>query len=136
MIRKYPATNSNQCFEGFTAVKRCGHQTKRLCQTPSVNDNPKLVLNHRLHYLYPYPQQPNEMTKSIFCLFFFTFFLSSCTPSTTTEPTYDVVIYGGTSGGIAAALQCSRMGKSVVLIEPSQRIGGLTTGGLGQTDIG
>ena len=28
------------------------------------------------------------------------------------------------------------MGKSVILIEPSNRLGGLTTGGLGQTDIG
>jgi len=50
--------------------------------------------------------------------------------------TYDIVIYGGTSAGIAAAIQASRMGKSVVVIEPSSRIGGLTTGGLGQTDIG
>src|SRR5690606_2130557 len=49
---------------------------------------------------------------------------------------YDIVIYGGTSAGISAAIQSSRMGKSVVLIEPTQRIGGLTTGGLGQTDIG
>jgi hypothetical protein len=49
---------------------------------------------------------------------------------------YDIVIYGGTSAGVAAAIQSSRMGKSVVLIEPSSRIGGLTTGGLGQTDIG
>ncbi len=49
---------------------------------------------------------------------------------------YDLVIYGGTSAGIAAAIQAKRMGKSVVLIEPSSRIGGLTTGGLGQTDIG
>jgi hypothetical protein len=49
---------------------------------------------------------------------------------------YDIVIYGGTSAGVAAALQSSRMGKSVVLIEPTDRIGGLTTGGLGQTDIG
>ncbi len=49
---------------------------------------------------------------------------------------HDVVIYGGTSAGVAAAIQTSRMGKSVVLIEPTQRIGGLTTGGLGQTDIG
>ncbi|TWU55361.1 FAD-dependent oxidoreductase [Rubripirellula reticaptiva] len=49
---------------------------------------------------------------------------------------YDVVIYGGTSAGIAAAVQVKRMGGSVVVIEPSRRIGGLTTGGLGQTDIG
>ncbi len=49
---------------------------------------------------------------------------------------YDIVIYGGTSAGISAALQSSRMGLSVILIEPGNRIGGLTTGGLGQTDIG
>jgi len=49
---------------------------------------------------------------------------------------YEVVIYGGTSSGVAAAIQSSRMGKSTVLIEPTNRIGGLTTGGLGQTDIG
>lgn len=49
---------------------------------------------------------------------------------------YDVVIYGGTSAGITSAIQTSRMGKSVVIIEPTQRLGGLTTGGLGQTDIG
>lgn len=49
---------------------------------------------------------------------------------------YDMVVYGGTSAGISAAIQGSRMGKKVVLIEPGSRIGGLTTGGLGQTDIG
>lgn len=49
---------------------------------------------------------------------------------------YDVVVYGGTSGGIAAAIQSARMGKSVVIIEPTKFVGGLTTGGLGATDIG
>ena len=49
---------------------------------------------------------------------------------------YDVVVYGGTSAGISAAIQTSRMGKSVLLIEPTRRLGGLTTGGLGATDIG
>jgi len=49
---------------------------------------------------------------------------------------FDIVIYGGTSSGIAGAIQSSRMGKSVLLIEPTNRIGGLSTGGLGQTDIG
>ena len=48
----------------------------------------------------------------------------------------DVVIYGATSGGIAAAIQSSRMGKSVILLEPGTHIGGLTTGGLSWTDIG
>jgi hypothetical protein len=49
---------------------------------------------------------------------------------------FDVVVYGGTSAGVAAALQTARMGKRVVLIEPSQHVGGLTSGGLGRTDIG
>ena len=51
-------------------------------------------------------------------------------------PVYDVVVYGGTSGGIAAAVQAKRMGKSVVLVSPDKHLGGLTTGGLGATDIG
>ena len=49
---------------------------------------------------------------------------------------YDVVIYGGTSAGITSAIQTSRLGKSVLIIEPTHRLGGLTTGGLGATDIG
>lgn len=49
---------------------------------------------------------------------------------------YDVVIYGGTSAGITSAIQTSRLGKSALIIEPTSRLGGLTTGGLGATDIG
>jgi hypothetical protein len=52
------------------------------------------------------------------------------------EPVYDIVIYGGTSGGIAAAVQASRMGKTAIIIEPGQHLGGLSSGGLGATDIG
>jgi hypothetical protein len=48
----------------------------------------------------------------------------------------DICVFGGTSGGIAAAIQAARMGKSVVLLEPGKYLGGLTTGGLGATDIG
>ncbi|MDB6068835.1 MAG: hypothetical protein JWL81_6 [Verrucomicrobiales bacterium] len=48
----------------------------------------------------------------------------------------DVVVYGGTSGGITAAIQAKRMGCSVILISPGTHLGGLTTGGLGATDIG
>lgn len=49
---------------------------------------------------------------------------------------HDVVIYGGTASGVAAAIQASRMGKSAIVIEPSQHLGGLTSGGLGFTDSG
>lgn len=52
------------------------------------------------------------------------------------EKQYDIVIYGGTAAGIMAAVQAKKMGKNAVVIEPSQRIGGLTTGGLGDTDFG
>src|SRR5688572_22928538 len=49
---------------------------------------------------------------------------------------FDLVVYGGTSGGVAAAVQARRMKRTAVLIEPTRRLGGLSTGGLGQTDIG
>src|SRR5688572_26906787 len=48
----------------------------------------------------------------------------------------DICVYGGTSGGIAAGIQAARMGKRAVLLEFDGHIGGLTTGGLGATDIG
>ena len=48
----------------------------------------------------------------------------------------DVCIYGGTAGGIAAAVQVARMGKTVVIAEFGRHLGGLTSGGLGATDIG
>ena len=50
--------------------------------------------------------------------------------------TYDIVVYGGTSAGVVAAVQARRMDRSVVLLEPTQHLGGLTSGGLGQTDSG
>ncbi|MFP4053659.1 MAG: FAD-dependent oxidoreductase [Phycisphaerae bacterium] len=63
---------------------------------------------------------------------------------------YDVVVYGGTSAGVTAAVQAARMGKSVCLIDPGvyvgentdgsaryvSHLGGLSSGGLGKTDVG
>ncbi|WP_018620444.1 FAD-dependent oxidoreductase [Spirosoma luteum] len=48
----------------------------------------------------------------------------------------DVCVYGGTSAGVMAAYTAKKAGKSVLLIEPGKHLGGLTTGGLGYTDIG
>ncbi|HET9826542.1 MAG TPA: FAD-dependent oxidoreductase [Chitinophagaceae bacterium] len=49
---------------------------------------------------------------------------------------YDVCVYGGTSAGVIAAYSVAKMGKSVILIEPGKHLGGLSSGGLGYTDIG
>jgi hypothetical protein len=49
---------------------------------------------------------------------------------------YDLVVYGGTSAGVVAAVQGARMGASVALIEPGEYLGGMSSGGLGQTDKG
>ena len=48
----------------------------------------------------------------------------------------DIYVYGGTAGGVAAAVQAARMGKTVVVAEFGNHIGGMTSGGLGATDIG
>lgn len=49
---------------------------------------------------------------------------------------YDVCVYGATSAGVIAAYTAKMMGKSVVLVDPGRHIGGLSSGGLGMTDIG
>ncbi|QTN31945.1 FAD-dependent oxidoreductase [Akkermansiaceae bacterium] len=48
----------------------------------------------------------------------------------------DVVVYGDASGGVTAAVQAARMGKKVILVSQYGHLGGLTTSGLGWTDIG
>jgi hypothetical protein len=47
-----------------------------------------------------------------------------------------IVIYGGTSAGVIAAVQAKKMGKTVVLVCPDKHLGGLSSGGLGFTDTG
>lgn len=48
----------------------------------------------------------------------------------------DVVVYGGTPGGIASAVQAARMGRSVILVEPGRHLGGVMASGLGASDVG
>lgn len=47
----------------------------------------------------------------------------------------EVVVYGATPAGIAAALNAARTGRTVALIEPSRNLGGMLTGGLSYTDF-
>ena len=66
-----------------------------------------------------------------FCL------LSSYLPaSAATRLQTDVVIYGGTPAGLAAAAAVSREGAAVIVVEPTSHIGGMVTGGIAITDTG
>ena len=52
------------------------------------------------------------------------------------QPKHDIVIYGGTSAAVIAAVQAKKMGKSVIVVSPDKHLGGLSSGGLGWTDTG
>lgn len=56
----------------------------------------------------------------------------------TTAPVqqFDVIVYGGTAGGVIAAVSAAREGMKVALIEPGLHLGGMVSGGLSYTDYG
>jgi len=51
------------------------------------------------------------------------------------ETRFDLVVVGGTPGGIAAALSAGRAGRTVLLIESHKHIGGMSASGLGKSDV-
>ena len=53
-----------------------------------------------------------------------------------TENQYDLVVYGGTAGGVTTAVAAAREGLKVALLEPGSHLGGMVSGGLGATDFG
>ncbi len=67
-----------------------------------------------------------------------TIMVSVCLFSRAGAPVYkaDVIIYGGTSAAVTAAVQAHKMGKTVIVVSPDKHLGGLSSGGLGFTDTG
>ncbi len=51
------------------------------------------------------------------------------------EPDYDILVYGATPGGISATVSAARHGRTVLLVEPTPRLGGLITNGLSHPDF-
>lgn len=74
------------------------------------------------------------MKKLIFLIFLFAGL--SCQVRQESSEEIDVIIYGGTSAAVTAAVQANKMGKSVIIVCPDVHLGGLTSGGLGYTDTG
>lgn len=69
-------------------------------------------------------------------LFFYTVLASMLLSCAGRVQKVDVVVYGASSAGVMAAYTAAKQGKNVLLLEPSKHLGGLSSGGLGQTDIG
>jgi len=78
----------------------------------------------------------------VFSAILLTLFFFSCSTSSVDQKSgaqtheADVIVYGGTSAAVTAAVQVKRMGKSVIIVSPDVHLGGLTSGGLGFTDTG
>lgn len=75
------------------------------------------------------------MTRSLALIFAAQFALSLVTAAPLRGAEFDVVVYGGTPGGIASALAAARMGRSVALVEYHDHFGGMATSGLGKSDV-
>jgi NADPH-dependent 2,4-dienoyl-CoA reductase/sulfur reductase-like enzyme len=52
------------------------------------------------------------------------------------DPVVDIVVYGATAGGLVASIPARSMGASVIVVEASDHVGGMTTGGLSSSDVG
>ncbi|HSI76484.1 MAG TPA: FAD-dependent oxidoreductase [Lunatimonas sp.] len=74
--------------------------------------------------------------KNILVASLFVWTFVSCTAEREDAEITDVVIYGGTSAAVTAAVQAKKMGKTVIIVSPDTHLGGLTSGGLGWSDTG
>jgi len=88
-------------------------QTPKATMSNPNDTDPNATTSPNLRYYYPLPA-----------------------PGRIHRITTDLCVYGATPAGIAAAIQARRMGKSVALLAFDRHVGGLTSGGLGATDIG
>jgi hypothetical protein len=59
-----------------------------------------------------------------------------CAAVVPAQETFDLVVYGGTAGGVMTAVSGARRKLRTVLLEPGNHIGGMVTGGLSRTDVG
>jgi len=115
-----------------------------------------LLINHHSAILLFYPEQPEDRSldagicikhrlfdllisvrKFSICFMAFTciFLMANGQPKADRNQA-DIIIYGGTSSGIIAAVQAVKMGKSVIVVSPDKHLGGLSASGLGFTDTG
>ena len=108
--------------------------TDGACMTSVGNQNPSLTFMALTARAVKHAI--SESKKGLLGLLIFFASFSSMLAQTAPIIDYDVVIYGATSAGVIAGYSAKKMGKSTLVIEASSHLGGLTSGGLGFTDIG
>lgn len=69
-------------------------------------------------------------------LFLLAISFQGCVAKSKNHMNADVIIYGGTSAAVMAAVEVVQSGKSVIIVSPDIHLGGLTAGGLGWSDTG
>src|SRR6185437_1822734 len=68
--------------------------------------------------------------------FLFCALLTAIAINAAAQTSSDLVVYGGTAGGVITAISAAREGLKVILLEPGRHLGGMATGGLSRTDFG
>ncbi len=93
----------------------------------------RLLINYTI---YPYIN-PMKNFHQLIPFIFISIFFSHCSEDAG-KNVYeaDIIIYGGTSAAVTAAVQAEKMDKSVIMVSPDEHLGGLSAGGLGYTDTG
>jgi len=77
-----------------------------------------------------------SLTAGIIIILLFAFMFQRCDKKQPNVYEADVIVYGGTSAAVIAAVEVVKSGKSVIMVSPDKHLGGLTAGGLGWTDTG
>jgi hypothetical protein len=80
-----------------------------------------------------------DMKKIIISLVFICIVFSSLSCKRNSEKNVfkaDIIIYGGTSAAIIAAVQSKKLEERVIVVSPDKHLGGLSSEGLGFTDTG
>lgn len=77
-----------------------------------------------------------NVTIGIFTILLFAVAFTGCKIPQSNVYEADVIIYGGTSAAVIAAVEVAHSGKSVIMVSPDIYLGSLSAGGLGWSDTG
>jgi choline dehydrogenase-like flavoprotein len=130
---KDPKTSMLNKYNQMHACKNV-FVTDGACMTTVGNQNPSLTFMALTARAVKHAI--SESKKGLLGLLIFLTSFSSLFAQSTPIVDYDVVIYGATSAGVIAGYSAQKLGKKTLVIESSNHLGGLTSGGLGFTDIG